>query len=228
MKRIGILAHSAGAAFVSTAVHAGGSSARISVRHRDGYRGDGLARATGRSSTSRRSTNGFAGRGALEAAGADWICPDNTAHMAFEALTEPCRFPDCTSRSRGGRATRSRFKKIGITGTLWTMEGTVYRRFRTAGTFVRDAARVPGRRAADHLRRLVRRGVRPVAGALHRGRAGAEDEGCDAVVLSCTERGDPRRRTLAAADTRQRVSSRAPRSMSRWTNGRCRRGGAAL
>src|SRR5215831_15634787 len=55
----------------------------------------------------------------LQAAGAGfWICPDNTAHIAFEAMTEPLPLAGLhiaeivadTARSRG-------FRKIGITGT---------------------------------------------------------------------------------------------------------------
>ncbi|MEI9887404.1 MAG: aspartate/glutamate racemase family protein [Rhizomicrobium sp.] len=60
----------------------------------------------------------------LKAAGADfWICPDNTAHMAFEALREPLALPGLhIARIVADEAACRGFAKIGITGTLWTMK----------------------------------------------------------------------------------------------------------
>ena len=64
----------------------------------------------------------------LAAAGADfWICPDNTAHMAFEAMSEPLPLAGLhIAEIVADEALRRGFHKIGITGTLWTMEGPVY------------------------------------------------------------------------------------------------------
>src|SRR5690348_365402 len=64
----------------------------------------------------------------LKAAGADfWLCPDNTAHMAFESMTAPMPLPGLhIAEIVAEEAVRRGFRKIGITGTLWTMEGPVY------------------------------------------------------------------------------------------------------
>jgi aspartate racemase len=64
----------------------------------------------------------------LAAAGAAfWICPDNTAHIAFEAMTQPLPLPGLHIAEIVADAAVARgFRKIGLTGTRWTMEGPVY------------------------------------------------------------------------------------------------------
>ncbi|MDQ8754699.1 amino acid racemase [Sphingosinicella sp. LHD-64] len=64
----------------------------------------------------------------LAAAGADFfVCPDNTAHIAFEAPGEPFPTP-CLHIAEvvAGRAVADGRTKIGILGTDWTMTGPVY------------------------------------------------------------------------------------------------------
>lgn len=64
----------------------------------------------------------------LAAAGADFfVCPDNTAHIAFEAPGAPFPIP-CLHIAEvvAGRAVADGRTKIGILGTNWTMTGPVY------------------------------------------------------------------------------------------------------
>ena len=128
----------------------------------------------------------------LKAAGAAfWICPDNTAHIAFEAMREPLPLPGLHIAEIVADAAKARgFRKIGITGTRWTMEGPVY-----PGAFTRRGLSFATPPEADKTAiqamifdELVR-GV--VSDASRRRLAGAvaafKEQGCDAVVLGCTE-----------------------------------------
>lgn len=128
----------------------------------------------------------------LKAAGAAfWICPDNTAHMAFEAMTAPLPLPGLhIAEIVADEAMRRGFRRIGITGTRWTMEGPVY-----PGAFARrglsfTAPERPEREAVQRIifdelvRGLVRDASRAEFAAVV---AGLKAEGCDAVVLGCTE-----------------------------------------
>lgn len=66
--------------------------------------------------------------GKLAAAGCDFfVCPDNTAHIALESPGEPFPLP-CLHIGEvvAGEAARAGFKKVGILGTNWTMNGPVY------------------------------------------------------------------------------------------------------
>ena len=70
----------------------------------------------------------MADAGKLAAAGADFfVCPDNTAHIAFEAPGEPFPIP-CLHIAEvvADRAVADGRTKIGILGTNWTMTGPVY------------------------------------------------------------------------------------------------------
>jgi aspartate racemase len=120
-----------------------------------------------------------------------WICPDNTAHMAFEAMREPLPLPGLhIAEIVAGEALRRGFRKIGITGTRWTMEGPVY-----PSAFARHRLNFsvppPAERATIHsiiMDELVRGTVteasrRRLADVV----TGLAREGCDAVVLGCTE-----------------------------------------
>src|SRR5262245_50374086 len=128
----------------------------------------------------------------LVAAGCGFfVCPDNTAHIALDAATAPLPLPGlhiCEELARG--ASRQGFRRIGLLGTRWTMEGPAY-----PAAFARHGLElhVPpaGERALvdavifDELCQGVTRAdsrerfVRIIAGL--------RSEGCDAVALSCTE-----------------------------------------
>ena len=64
----------------------------------------------------------------LAAAGADFaICPDNSAHVAFEPLEAESPIPWLhIARVLAAEAERHGFRRIGILGTRFTMNGPVY------------------------------------------------------------------------------------------------------
>jgi aspartate racemase len=117
--------------------------------------------------------------------GADFlICPDNTIHQALPYVEARSPRPwlhiaKVVAADAAGRG----FRRVGLTGTRWLMEGPVY-----AETLVRpDAAEreeinriimeelvcgVFKPEAVDYFQRVIGR---------------MKDEGCDAVVLGCTE-----------------------------------------
>lgn len=128
----------------------------------------------------------------LAAAGCDfYICPDNTAHIAFDAAIEPYPLPglhiaDIVAR----RAKADGRRRIALLGTKYTMEGPVY-----PAAFERYGLemRVPGPADRTLLNQLIFDELckGQITG---RGRAAfvrvieqLKAEGCDAVALSCTE-----------------------------------------
>lgn len=128
----------------------------------------------------------------LARTGADFlICPDNTIHQAFHLVQERSPLPwlhiaDVVAQE----AVRRGFRKIGITGTHWLVDSDVYPRSLQAHglQFVRP---LPAER--DEVGRLIMDELvcgiqRPeqvdyLAGVIGR----MKDQGCDAVVLGCTE-----------------------------------------
>ena len=64
----------------------------------------------------------------LAQAGADFlICPDNTVHIAFEAMAERSPLPWLHIAEEVAAEARQRgFRKLAVTGTLYTMTGAVY------------------------------------------------------------------------------------------------------
>jgi aspartate racemase len=126
-----------------------------------------------------------------DAGAAFWICPDNTAHIAFEAITEPLSLPGLhIAEIVAEQAAARGFKKIGITGTRWTMEGPVY-----PGAFARhglafatppedDRAAIQAMIFDELVRGIITDTARRrLAQAIER----LKSQGCDAVVLGCTE-----------------------------------------
>lgn len=197
MKRIGILAHSAeGAALCFLeAVHEG--ERRLGAHLHPDIVMDIEAMGASMDDWERQNLQTIAARLAksaqrLKAAGADfWICPDNTAHIAFEAMRERLPLPGLhIADIVAGEAARRGFGKIGITGTLWTAEGPVY-----SGAFTRHglAFAVPPRLEREIVQKIIfDELVRGVVSDASRARlaevvAGLKTQGCDAVVLGCTE-----------------------------------------
>lgn len=128
----------------------------------------------------------------LAGAGADFfVCPDNTAHLALELPGKELALPglhiaDVVADS----AAAAGYKRVGVLGTKFTMDGPIYRRaFAERGM----EAAVPG--AGD--RELINGSIfeELVNGVFTASRrdeyvriiGALEARGCDAVALVCTE-----------------------------------------
>jgi aspartate racemase len=128
----------------------------------------------------------------LARAGADFlICPDNTIHQAFDLIEHRSPRPWLhIAREVAKEAQQRRFKRLAVLGTRYLMEGPVYpEALKAAGI----GHRVPGAEQRERINRiifdeLVNAQVLPRSLAYHvEVIRGLKDEGCDAVVLGCTE-----------------------------------------
>jgi len=128
----------------------------------------------------------------LARAGADFlICPDNTIHQAFDLVEHRTPRPWLhIAREVAREARHSHFKRLAILGTRSLMESLVYsEKLREAGM----ECRIPAPLARAEINRIIFEEL--VQGQfLPQSRAyfaevirGMKDEGCDAVVLGCTE-----------------------------------------
>ena len=128
----------------------------------------------------------------LAAAGADFlICPDNTIHQALPHVEPRSPRPwlhiaDVVADEAAGRG----FRRLGITGTRWLVESEVYPDKLAA----RGLAYLrPSTIDRDEIQRIIMDELvcgifKPEAVASFQGvMARMKDEGCDAVVLGCTE-----------------------------------------
>lgn len=128
----------------------------------------------------------------LTGAGADFlICPDNTIHNALPLIEATSPLPWLhIARVVADEAKRRGFEKIGITGTRWLVESELYP-LALAERGLSHLRPTPEEREAINsaiMDELVRGVFTPGAVALFQrvmGRMAAE--GCDAVVLGCTE-----------------------------------------
>jgi aspartate racemase len=128
----------------------------------------------------------------LARAGADFlICPDNTIHQAFDLVEHRSPRPWLhIAREVAKEAQRRQFNRLAILGTRYLMEGPVYRdALKAAGI----EYRVPGAEQREHLDQII---MDELVNAQFLPRSLAyyvevirslQDEGCDAVVLGCTE-----------------------------------------
>lgn len=128
----------------------------------------------------------------LAGAGADFlICPDNTIHQAFPLVEARSPLPWLhIAEVVAEAAVRRRFRCLGLTGTRWLVDSDVYPEKLAAREldFVRptDAEREEIQRII--MVELVHGVFRPEAVAYFQKVFGRmKDEGCDAVVLGCTE-----------------------------------------
>jgi aspartate racemase len=128
----------------------------------------------------------------LARAGADFlICPDNTIHQAFDLVEHRSPRPWLhIAREVVTEAKRLGFKRVGVLGTRYLMEGPVYREvLKSSGI----DHRIPGPEQRNRINQIIFDEL--VNGLLvTRSRAyfqevirALKDEGCDAVVLGCTE-----------------------------------------
>ena len=128
----------------------------------------------------------------LAQAGADFlICPDNTIHQALPLIAGRSPLPWLHIAEVVARAAAARgFRKVGITGTRWLVASELYPdKLREQGlAFARpsDAERDECNRII--MDELVGGVFKPEAVAcFQRVIAGLQAQGCDAVVLGCTE-----------------------------------------
>jgi aspartate racemase len=125
-------------------------------------------------------------------AGADFaICPANTAHEAFKFMRPRSPIPwlhivEVVAEAASGRG----LSKLGILGTRFLMEGEVYRKVlsnRAIGSLIPEAEQrerintlIFDELVKGTLERSTREYFRSVVSELAR-------EGCDGVVMACTE-----------------------------------------
>jgi len=128
----------------------------------------------------------------LAAAGADFaICPDNSAHLAWDHVQAATPLPWLHIASVvGEEAARRGFRRVGVLGTRYTMAGRVYSD--SLGKLGIDTV-VPDAADFETVDRIIFAelvdGVFTDASrqAYNRVIARLGDRGCDAVALACTE-----------------------------------------
>lgn len=128
----------------------------------------------------------------LAAAGADFlICPDNTIHQAFELMAPRSPLPwlhiaEEVASEAGARG----FQRVGLTGTRWLVDSAVYPdRLAARGI----ACVRPGEDERSEINRIIMEElvpgvIKPDSVARFQAViAGLREQGCDAVILGCTE-----------------------------------------
>jgi aspartate racemase len=129
----------------------------------------------------------------LARAGADFlICPDNTIHQAMPYVEPRSPLPWLhIAETVAERAAERGFRRLGLTGTRWLVESEVYpERLSARGLeYVRPSADEREEVSRIIMDELVYGVFRPGAVEYLQGVVGRmkEEEGCDAVVLGCTE-----------------------------------------
>ena len=129
----------------------------------------------------------------LHALGADFlICPDNTIHIAFPWVAKETPLPwlhigevvAAEARAKG-------FRRIGVLGTRYTMEGPVYPEKLGAVGLDQRTPNADERARLDRIimdelvyGRFTEDSLAAFQAVIRRL---AREEGCDAVVLGCTE-----------------------------------------
>ncbi len=128
----------------------------------------------------------------VAAAGADFfVCPDNTAHLALEHPGEDFPIPGLhIAEVVAGEAKTRGYKKIGLLGTQWTMERSVYADALRRNNLERV---IPSDTDREYVDRII---FDELCSGIFTDEARAEyvriigdlkTAGCDAVVLGCTE-----------------------------------------
>ncbi len=128
----------------------------------------------------------------LRQAGADFlICPDNTIHQALPHLLTRSPLPWLhIADVAADEAARRGYRKLGLTGTRWLVESEVY----PAALAARGIAllRPPENERIEHNRIIMDELVMGVflpesIAAFQRSIERMKRQGCEAVVLGCTE-----------------------------------------
>jgi aspartate racemase len=129
----------------------------------------------------------------LARAGADFlICPDNTIHQAMPYVVPRSPLPWLhIAETVAERAAERGFRRLGLTGTRWLVESEVYPEKLSARglEYVRPDAEEREEISRIIMDELVYGVFKPEAVAYIQRVIGRmkEEEGCDAVVLGCTE-----------------------------------------
>lgn len=112
------------------------------------------------------------------------ICPDNTIHQALPLIEARSPLPWLhIAHVVASEAAERSFRKIGLTGTRWLVESDVYPR-----TYVRPSASDREEMNRIIMDELVCGLFRPESIAYFQRLIGSmKRDGCDAVVLGCTE-----------------------------------------
>lgn len=128
----------------------------------------------------------------LDRMGCDFlICPDNTIHQALAVVEQRCRLAWLhIARVVADEAARRAFKRVGLTGTRWLVGGDVYPEALTARAieYIR-----PGIDEREEIHRIIMHelvyGIFQPASVAYFQRIieRMKSDGCDAVVLGCTE-----------------------------------------
>src|ERR1700693_4499235 len=128
----------------------------------------------------------------LAKTGADFlICPDNTIHQAFDLVEHRSPRPWLhIAKEVANEANRSHHKRLAVLGTRYLMEGPVYpEKLKAAGL----EHRIPGPQERERINQII---FDELVNAQFTSRSLAyfqevirtlADQGCDAVVLGCTE-----------------------------------------
>ncbi len=128
----------------------------------------------------------------LANAGADFlICPDNTIHQALPYVLPRSPLPWLhIAEVAAQQAVERGFRRIGITGTRWLVESEVYpEKFLARGLeYVRPSANEREECNRIIMDELVCSVFKPESATyFQQVIARLKDQGCDAVVLGCTE-----------------------------------------
>jgi aspartate racemase len=129
---------------------------------------------------------------ALARAGADFlICPDNTIHEALSRIEEQLPLPWLhIAAVVADEAAERGFRRVGIMGTKWLVDGEVYpEKLRARGIECdRPTAQERDRINSIIMDELVYEAFKPESVAyLLRTIENMKGAGCDAVALACTE-----------------------------------------
>ena len=119
------------------------------------------------------------------------ICPDNTIHQAFERVARESPIPWLHIAEAVGAEARSRgFRTLAITGTKYLMTGPVYPE---ALGKLGIGCRIPDEKEREAIDRIIFKelvnGIFTEESRLYFNQViqRLKGEGCDAVVLGCTE-----------------------------------------
>lgn len=128
----------------------------------------------------------------LAKAGADFlVCPDNTIHQAFDLVEPRSPLPWLhIAQEVANQARRSHFKRLGVLGTRYLMEGPVYAEKLKAAGLEQRTPDAPVREKINHIIMDELVNAQFTAPSLAYFQAvirSLGDQGCDAVVLGCTE-----------------------------------------